>query len=481
MRLPVVGQGDIQHSMDWHSILLWTASLVLVSLAAALTLDDRMALPLILLPSLAVIPMLVILHAIAGNRMAILIVLACSIFLLEAVFRVRSYDEKVVDFQILAKVMSWLVLLCITLPHLGPTLRSLFIPDTVLWTILFSYIMATSILSPNPVHAAVAALSIMAFHFFLAGLSDRIEPERILLAILAGILALAFASIIVYFAVPSLGRMHVWAGNQHVLGGRMAGLAGHPNTVGRLCCFGVIILVSQWRYIRSIWRPAPLLMFTLLVIALLMTNSRTSIVIAMLASAFLIFGRARYAPYIFVLCTVAAFGLAVLIPYSEQVMVILSRSGNADEISTGTSRTLIWAVAETLIAQKPWFGWGYGSSVFIMPSYERYMGHAAPHAHNMILQLWLTTGLLGVLLFLAAFVSRLAIAIRKGERLVIVLLLYVMFIGLTEAGAFGGVANITTVALCLAASIKPARSLPLTEAVAAPTATRVQVNADKLL
>lgn len=440
----------------WHNETVFiTACVAIGVIALALFAFDIEALPLILVPPLAVIPLLVVLHAIAGNRMAILIVLACSVFLLEAVFRVRAYDEKVVDFQILAKVLSWAVLFAITLPKLGTTLRGLWSPDVAPWTILFCYIISTSVLSPNPVHAFVAAFSILAFHFFFIGVSDRIEPERILIAILVGILALAVASIIVYFAVPSLGRMHVWEGTRQVLSSRMAGLAGHPNTVGRLCCFGIIVLVSQWRLIRSAWAPAPFLMLGLLTVALLMTNSRTSIFIALLASSFLLFGRVKYMPYLFIAATVAMFCVALIIPYSEQIMVMLSRSGKADEIATGTSRTLIWAVVETLISQKPWFGWGYGSSVFIMPDFQRFMGHAAPHAHNMLLQLWLTTGVVGLVLFLVAYVSRLAIAIRNGERLVIVLLIYVLFIGISEAGAFGGVANIATVALCLAASIKP--------------------------
>jgi O-antigen ligase len=204
--------------------------------------------------------------------------------------------------------------------------------------------------------------------------------------------------------------------------------------------------------LKRIGRWAPILVLVTLALTLLLSNSRTSIGITVVLLLVYLFAQARNLPYLLLAVAVAGIAVLLLEPHIEDIMRLLSRSGDAQEIATGTSRTHIWSVVKVLIAQKPSFGWGYGSSVFIMPQYARLMGHAAPHAHNMFLQLWLTTGLVGLVLFVVAIASRFAIALRNGELFAMVLMLFVVLNGLSESSAFGGVANITTVALCFAAT-----------------------------
>jgi exopolysaccharide production protein ExoQ len=416
-------------------------------------LDPLAAFVAIILP-LLILPLLVFTQAVEGRKWAILSVLALSIFLLEAVFRVRAYDEKVVDFQIVMKAVSWLALLTIAAMNAGPALHKILSTASLPWTLLFFYFLLTSLYAPNLAHSAVAAVSILSFYIIFASMTTRVETSDILIAILAGIVILTIASLAVYFINPSFGRLKVWSGEQQVLSSRLSGLAGHPNTIGRLCCFGLLVTVNQWKKLAEMWRPLPVLTFLLLAGTLLLSNSRTSLGITILLLSIYWFARARFLPYMIFVAVVGIFGFLLLESYVQQIMELLSRSGKAEEIATGTSRTHIWAVVEILIAEKPWFGWGYGASVFIMPPYQRFMGHAAPHAHNVFLQLWLTTGIVGLALFVFAFVMRLYVAIRFNDRFVVIILLFVILNGLSESSAFGGVANITSVALCLAATTR---------------------------
>ncbi len=437
---------------DSLGVPLFAAIVILLAVIVILAAANLATIALVLGPALLVVPLLVLRSVSISSRILILVVLAGAVFLLEAVFRVRAYDAKDIDFQILIKVASWLALIAIAFTNLGQTIRVITSTACLPWSLLFLYLLLTSVWAPNPLHSAVAAVSVISFFVFFASLTGRIETEDILLAILAGIALLSLASLAIYFINPSFGRMHGWSGAQQTLTSRLSGLAGHPNTIGRLCCFGILVAVNQWRNLRQLWRPAPYLVLGLLGVTLLLSNSRTSIgIVAVLLLAYA-FVRARYLPYLLLLVATGMLAFLVLGPYAEQVMQMLSRSGNADEIATGTNRTHIWAVVKMLIWQKPLLGWGYGSSVFIMPQYERLMGHAAPHAHNIFLQLWLTTGMTGLVLFLLSLCSRLAVAIRQQEGFQIILLLFVVLNGLSESSAFGGVANITTVALCLAAT-----------------------------
>jgi O-antigen ligase len=160
--------------------------------------------------------------------------------------------------------------------------------------------------------------------------------------------------------------------------------------------------------------------------------------------------RTRYLPWIALLAIGALVCILVLVPYSEQVMIALSRSGDAAEIETGTARTPIWDTVIKLAETKFWFGWGYASSVFVLPSYAAYMGEAPPHAHNIVLQLWLTVGMIGVAIFVIAFLAQALHAVLRGDALSVSLLGFVIINGLMEPGAFAGIASISTIALAMA-------------------------------
>lgn len=383
-----------------------------------------------------------------------MLVLVASVFVIDSMFRVRSYSDKSIDFQILLKVGTWALLTMIAVSRLSATLSTILSGERLLWTILFCWIMFTTVLAPNPVYAVVAGFSMVAFFLFFASITTRFSLEDVLMALLAATVLVALVSLVVYVAVPSLGRSRVWVGNVQVISGRLAGITGNANSIGRMCCIGLIIIVLCWRRLRAFSTFLPWVLTAILGLTLLLSNSRTSMLVALVVIGVHMLVRGRNL-HILVGCMAALFlAFLAIMPFSNDVLIALSRSGRADELATGTSRTLIWSVVTNLSWQRPFFGWGYGSSVFILPQYERFMGHAAPHAHNMILQLWFTTGFVGVVLFLLAIMSRFTLAVVRGERVIIALLLYVILNGLTESSAFGSIANITSVVLALAAVMR---------------------------
>jgi len=73
-------------------------------------------------------------------------------------------------------------------------------------------------------------------------------------------------------------------------------------------------------------------------------------------------------------------------------------------------RVEIWDYMSYRIFERPWFGWGIGSShllSFEQPHGQLYqMVHtAASHPHNAILQLWVETGLPGLIIGIAAAIA----------------------------------------------------------------------------
>ena len=122
-----------------------------------------------------------------------------------------------------------------------------------------------------------------------------------------------------------------------------------------------------------------------------------------------------------------------------------------------TGRTSIWHAVLVLSAERPWTGYGYATSMFVLPANERLVGFSVGHAHNLILQLLLTTGWTGVILFTAAVLSVGFRATYSRDWAVIALLAIVVLNGITEASGFTTLANICSLAFTIAITLPPPR------------------------
>jgi O-antigen ligase len=149
-------------------------------------------------------------------------------------------------------------------------------------------------------------------------------------------------------------------------------------------------------------------------------------------------------------------GLAILLPKGEAfIFKMVSRSGNVSEITSFTGRTEIWNAVLKLSAAEPWMGYGYASSVFVLPQHASEVGFATSHAHNLFLQLLLTTGVIGVSLFVISVIVIFLRAAVQRDRTVFAMMLFVIFNGITESSGFTTLANICTFAFAIAVTLPP--------------------------
>jgi exopolysaccharide production protein ExoQ len=152
------------------------------------------------------------------------------------------------------------------------------------------------------------------------------------------------------------------------------------------------------------------------------------------------------------------FAALAILPLGEQAFTVISRSGNIEEVSSMTGRTNIWHAVLQLSAERPWAGYGYASSIFVLPEHERLVGFSVGHAHNLILQLLLTTGWTGVVLFTAAVLSVGLRAAHARDWVALAMLAVVVLNGITEASGFTTLANICSLAFTIAITLPPQRS-----------------------
>jgi O-antigen ligase len=153
--------------------------------------------------------------------------------------------------------------------------------------------------------------------------------------------------------------------------------------------------------------------------------------------------------------SVLLLGAVVAIPAGDEVLKMLSRSGDINEVASMTGRSTIWQAIPGLVETRPWTGFGYASSIVVLPLYEREVGFLTTHAHNVALQLLLTTGWVGVGLFGLVVVTVGARLAYFADRTGLIMLAFVIINGITESSAFSTLANICNVALAIAVTLPP--------------------------
>jgi O-antigen ligase len=181
---------------------------------------------------------------------------------------------------------------------------------------------------------------------------------------------------------------------------------------------------------------------------LVLSNNRSSMMGVVAALWFSFVSRKNIGFKIMLTVTLGLVGIAALALFSDQIFSALSRSGNADEITTATGRAAIWGVVLEMWAQQPLHGYGYASALAILPNDPR-LFHAAAHTHNMYFELLFAGGVILLGLFLYAVWQTLKQALRLGAINEAALLVFFLLRGLTEATPFSGMASFSSFAFSL--------------------------------
>lgn len=435
-----------------------TAAVLVGGLFAAVMLSillvDPGSLPvLIALPAVSLMAIL-IWGILRGHRLSTLMHLFVAVFLMQAVFRIRGYQDKDVDFQVILKIAVWATVAGVAALHARRWLESMLTPFNLPCVLFLAWLFATALVSPNPVYTLVSAFTVFACVVFCAYVFSMFEPLEVFTTIVLAIVAFCFISIVVYFAIPEFGRYVYWLNEEKFVSGRLAGIAGSANNMALIAAFALVVIGLYAReFHRMHWSFVPLAT-VICGTALLMTNSRTPLamtLIILFMTYALTWRRLHIALLLGSLGLVAA---SILLPVSDQILLkIVSRSGGADELTSLTGRTEIWYTVLKLVEQRPWTGYGYASSVFVLPEYANSIGFATSHAHNLALQLLLTTGWTGFILFTLTVAGVGTRAILHGDRVMFSLLAFVLLNGVTESSGFTTLANICTLAFAIAVTL----------------------------
>jgi exopolysaccharide production protein ExoQ len=204
----------------------------------------------------------------------------------------------------------------------------------------------------------------------------------------------------------------------------------HPNAIGLTSAIGALIAMHL-SHEKKAWRlPA-----FWLVLTLIRTISKTSIVAFLIAFTFYLFRNTKLSRATKIKIGLA--GVAIIASLSAPLTDYFQAYSESTDPSTLTGRTVIWASASDIAIEKPLFGHGFYSFRFLIPPIDTF---EAQHAHNELLQQFFTLGSVGVIVVIALYVV-FFMQIRRAPRsdiahLAAALLIFALLHGITDTLAF---------------------------------------------
>ncbi|MEM6781437.1 MAG: O-antigen ligase family protein [Pseudomonadota bacterium] len=389
------------------------------------------------------------------------ILLFAVVFITPTIFRTRDYGSDSIDFQVLIKLALWAGAFGFSAIFIQKWGRQLFQYDNLPLTCIFALMAISCVYAPSFVYSAGAVLSVISVVTLFYFAQRVLDDETILWTVFGAFTTVSALSIIVYFVNPSFGRMEVWVNGSLVPGNRLSGITATANAIGYLSALALMLSFILGYFYKTA-KTKPLYVFAFInFIALMMSNSRTSMGALVVALAVVFFARFTSLRLSILFTAIALLAFGTLAIDIEWLLSQISRSGNADEILTGTGRAYIWPVVMDLISQRPFTGWGYGSSSFILPNFSAEIGHVPPHAHNALLQLWLTVGFFAVLAYIVLFLAKVFYSFKVQDHAKLMMLAFLFATSFTESSVWLGVAQNPAILLALIVCLPYRNSMEL--------------------
>jgi hypothetical protein len=105
-------------TLGWNTSVYGLCGIVMIIMAALVAAEPSLLLATVAVPAGLVVA-LASWSALRGNRAATLALVFTAVFLIDIVFRVRDYQDKGVDFQVILKLALWGLIGLVALVHAG--------------------------------------------------------------------------------------------------------------------------------------------------------------------------------------------------------------------------------------------------------------------------------------------------------------------------------------------------------------------------
>lgn len=277
---------------------------------------------------------------------------------------------------------------------------------------------ASTLWSVEPVTTLQQSVALLLLVLLLHMLATRRWTDTTLIA---GDLAVMLVVLTVVCVASLLGSELGLIADSRSYTERLQGVTANPNTLAAFAVFGALLAWGLARHYRRHW-----ILLTALpcLAALLMTESRTSVVALVVAFVVVSLrdatrGITRFA-YIAVMAGLIVFVAAPILGWQPPAAL----QQTSDRFTEGTDaaslndRTLAWASALRYWGEQPLSGVGYqaGEDLFTSEYESGSLAFQRAPAHNSYLQLLLELGLLGAIPALLALIAVVMAWLRSSTR-----------------------------------------------------------------
>ncbi len=372
--------------------------------------------------------------------------LVAVVFLNEANFRRTDPFDSSVDWQTLMKLCICGACGIYGFVYLNTT--NLFrIGTTTVWMTLFAvWSLLCVVASINAGYSVASCATLWCLLLFAPAVLANLGPRTIVLTGLVTACVFLLGCWCVNFLDPGLNGFDARTSGE-TYGNRLAGLV-HPNGTARMATLAIALIFvaakagyAPW---RRLWFP-----MALAVVTLYFTGSRTWMItaaaIALLSTRqyFAVRNRGVLVCAIVFFSAVAAIyiGNTWSLDTADGTLASVSRKGDAEEIYSFSGRIDLWGFCVEKIKNSPMTGYGYGCQRFVIAD-EHYW--RTRHAHNVLLNVMLGTGLAGGVLLVVVFGRQLISLFAAHNLFPDTILLLVLIGGLTENPLFNPLPGATT-------------------------------------
>lgn len=414
--------------------LFSTAAMGALLLSVAMLAERQQPGAMIAAPFL-VVGSLVIVAACFGKRWAMRICLFLVVLVVDMSFRSRDLSDMSVDGAVMFRLVLWSAALAVGLANLPESWRY-FRNASCIGLLAYLVVAAFSALySLVPRYTLGCLYGYVCMFPFMAAAVARLgvrDTIRILLLAIGAHVAIAVA---LWPVAPDIVMWRGGSGSEM----RLRGLVGHPF---RMAEVAAIFLLSGWIMWQRGWMSTLALaaVGALGGLALALTQTRSS----MLAVAVALASVGRFRSLGIAAFAATAIAALIAVNVSPQALgAIALQFSRGDEVQstlTLTGRTHIWSESLRLFSERPLLGYGFAATRALFPQEflpAKEGGEAPSHAHNILVQSLVATGIIGTLLLLVPLGLPILHSLRHRDGLTNPITWYVVVVGVAGLGPIG--------------------------------------------
>ena len=348
--------------------------------------------------------------------------------------------------------------------------RRLLLSFPMMWMsllLLFFFIAVPT--SPTVFSSLASTISIACVLTMTATALVQLGVKNVMRTVFYGASTFVLGSWLAYWFMPSVG-VFLEATTEGQFIHRMGGLA-HPNTLGQTSGVTLVLGLLLYRDDKKFsWFRA--LVIVAAAAALIGSLSRTSLLATIFAVVMVFRMHIFQRRYMLTAIACGVAGIILLIAASMFTDIeskvgaklgMLSKSGETSELTSATGRTEIWAKTIELIAQRPAQGYGAATSKVLLKDYSR-------HTHNLILNIMLSTGLIGGLIAVWMCFERLIRLFVTRHPIADALVVLILVNGLFENVIFSILCGLPTIIWIIALALPTIEAIKHEEQNPRPTA-----------